>query len=408
MSFLLFLAAGSVAPAALTGCQPATSPAASASKPTPPAKVTSPVKEADLSTIKLTPEAENRLGLALVEVSRQPLPRTNTYGGEVIIPTGRLISVASPFNGMLTAPPGKGIPTPGSAVTKGQPLFVLVPILTPESRATMAPLLIESEGQAKQAAEQLKIAKVALDRAENLVRDRLGGNAALVDAKNQYELAQTNLKAAENRRAVLTKIASETEAGSINHQTIEAPASGTIQNVHALVGQTIAAGMILFEVASLDPVWVKVPVYVGDFPRIDGTRPARVGGLADTPGAEAKAARPVAAPPSGDPLAATVNVFYEVENRDGSLRPGERVGVTVPLKGSDESLIVPRAALLRDIHGGAWVYEKVGVHAFARRRVLVDRVVGDAAALTEGPKPGAKVVTDGAAELFGAEFGGAK
>ena len=80
--------------------------------------------------------------------------------------------------------------------------------------------------------------------------------------------------------------------------------------------------------------------------------------------------------------------------------------MTLPLKGEDESLAVPRAALIRDIHGGAWVYEKTGDHAYARRRVLVDRVVGDLAVLASGPKPGAKVVTDGAAELFGTEFGG--
>jgi hypothetical protein len=38
----------------------------------------------------------------------------------------------------------------------------------------------------------------------------------------------------------------------------------------------------------------------------------------------------------------------------------------------------------------------------------VDRVVGDLAALTSGVKPGAKVVSQAAAELYGAEFGGQK
>ena len=159
---------------------------------------------------------------------------------------------------------------------------------------------------------------------------------------------------------------------------------------------------------SLDPVWVKVPVYVGDLARLATDQEATVGGLADVPGSSSKRAKPVPAPPSGDPLAATVNVFYEVENQDGSLQPGQRVGVTLPLRGEEESLVVPRAALLRDIHGGAWVYEKTAPHTFARRRVVVERVVGDLAALASGPKPGAKVVTDGAAELFGAEFGGGK
>ena len=137
-------------------------------------------------------------------------------------------------------------------------------------------------------------------------------------------------------------------------------------------------------------------------------RRAGVGGLADLPGSNVRTARPVEAPPSADPLAATGHLFYEVENKDGSLRPGQRVGMTLPVRGEEECLVVPRSAVLRDIHGGAWVYEKVGDHSYSRRRVIVDRIVGDLAALTMGPKPGAKIVTDGAAELFGTEFGGSK
>ena len=58
-------------------------------------------------------------------------------------------------------------------------MFVLVPILSPESQATMAPLLIESQGQVKQTTEQLHIAKLSLDRAENLVKTRSASEAAL-------------------------------------------------------------------------------------------------------------------------------------------------------------------------------------------------------------------------------------
>ena len=112
--------------------------------------------------------------------------------------------------------------------------------------------------------------------------------------------------------------------------------------------------------------------------------------------------------PSANALATTVDLYYEVENHDGKLRPGQRVGVTLPLKGEAESLVVPYASVLYDLNGGAWVYEAMGKHVFARRRIVVDHVVGPEAVLALGPKPGTKVVTDGAAELFGTEFGGGK
>src|SRR4051812_22397286 len=82
--------------AGLAGCQPASSPAAPA-KAAPPSKVSTTTKEADLATVTLTPEAEKRIELALATVERKPVPRTSTYGGEVMIPSGRLIAVSSPF-----------------------------------------------------------------------------------------------------------------------------------------------------------------------------------------------------------------------------------------------------------------------------------------------------------------------
>src|SRR5438270_6116820 len=104
------LPAGLLALAGVAGCQHASSSQA-ASKPAAPAKVELS-KESDLATVKLTPEAEAHLGIALVAVERKGLPRTSTYGGEVIVPHGRLVVVSAPFVGDLKAPPGPGLPSP--------------------------------------------------------------------------------------------------------------------------------------------------------------------------------------------------------------------------------------------------------------------------------------------------------
>jgi cobalt-zinc-cadmium efflux system membrane fusion protein len=396
------------------GCQPAAPKAAAGSTPagtkaSAPSKVTGAVKEADLARLELTEQAEHRLGIVAVEAKRQPVPRAVSYAGEVMIPTGRLIIVASPFLGTVEAPPGAKVPLPGSPVSQGQPIFVVKPILSPEARATMAPLLKEADGQVRTAQEQLKIARIALDRAENAVRDKLLPAAALIDAKAQFDVTQTAHKAAEERRDELRKIALDPDAGGgMTTLTFRAPVKGILHNVHAQEGQPVPAAAPLFDVAELDPIWVRVPVYVGDLERLAADKPAGAGGLSAAPGVGVKAARPVIAPPAGDPLAATVFLYYEVENHDHALRPGQRVGVTLPLSGDEDSLAVPRSALIRDALGGTWVYETIAPHAYTRRRVFVDRVVGDLAALSSGLKAGAKVVSQGAAELYGAEFGGQK
>jgi hypothetical protein len=64
--------------------------------------------------------------------------------------------------------------------------------------------------------------------------------------------------------------------------------------------------------------------------------------------------------------------------------------------------------VLHDVDGGTWVYELTAQHRYARRRVAVRRVSGETAILDQGPAPGAKIVMQGASELFGTEFGAGK
>ena len=79
--------------------------------------------------------------------------------------------------------------------------------------------------------------------------------------------------------------------------------------------------------------------------------------------------------------------------------------VELPLKEHGTGLVVPDTAVLYDIHGATWVYEDLGGNAYARRRVEIARHAGDRAVVARGLAEGDKVVTAGAAELFGTEFG---
>src|SRR5262245_18214483 len=89
-----------------SGCQPGapnTAASAAPGKTASPSKVTGAVKESDLARLELTEQAEKRLGILTEVVKRQSVPRAVSYGGEAMIPPGRLISVASPFLGMVEA-----------------------------------------------------------------------------------------------------------------------------------------------------------------------------------------------------------------------------------------------------------------------------------------------------------------
>jgi hypothetical protein len=68
-------------------------------------------------------------------------------------------------------------------------------------------------------------------------------------------------------------------------------------------------------------------------------------------------------------------------------------------------LAVPYSAVIYDATGKAWVYTVKQPNVFVRAPVTVVDVAGDNAAVDGGPPVGAKVVTVGVSELFGAETG---
>lgn len=372
-------------------------------KPKPPATV---LKEEDLLVITLTDDAEKRLGIQTAKIEQKVVPRTRTFGGEVTAPPGHTILVSAPLNGTLKAPNG-GIPRAGARVKKGDPVFQLLPLLSPDARTTFAAARVDAEGQVNNARVQLAAAKINLERAKELVRTEGASQRMLDDAQAQFDLAQKTLDAAQARLALLNQAVGDADKGTAFPLTIEAPTDGLLRNVSALAEQNVPSGAALFEVVNLDPVWVRVPVFVGE---ADGLKAdsAEVGPLTARPGVSTQPARAVSAPPSANPLAGTVDLFFTLPNTGEKFRPGERVGVTIALNDPADSLTVPWSAVVHDIHGGTWVYEKTGDHTYVRRRVQVHHVVNDTAVLKSGPAKGKTIVSVAAQELFGTEVGFSK
>lgn len=402
----------------LSGCTESTKNAPKAA----PAKVEAHPDESDIYRITLTPKAVERLGITTAQVEKQSVQRQRTLAGEVTIPTGNAIIVSAPLPGTLHAPKGGRIPLPGSEVDAGQPIFSLVPLLSPErdvptpaelvqmanAQASLVSAQIVAEGDVKQAQAEVDAARITLDRAEQLFRDKVGSARAVDDAKATLEIALKKLEAAETRKSVLNSLTLEADSGQLRTIQITAPEPGVLTSLSATRGQTVTAGAPMFQVANLDKVWIRVPVYVGQLDEIETNAPASIGDLEGSADSSQRSANPIVAPPSADPLSSTVDLYYEIANSDAALHPGERVGVTLLLKGESESLVIPWAAVLHDIHGTTWVYERSNEHTFRRQRVLVRYTVDDLAVLGTGPPVGTEVVVDGAAELFGTEFGTGK
>jgi hypothetical protein len=71
-------------------------------------------------------------------------------------------------------------------------------------------------------------------------------------------------------------------------------------------------------------------------------------------------------------------------------------------------LEIPYNALLYDPNGNTWAYTSPKPLVFQRHNVVVARIDGKTVVLTKGPRPGTRVVTEGATEIWGVEYGGIK
>ncbi|MEZ6063018.1 MAG: efflux RND transporter periplasmic adaptor subunit [Planctomycetaceae bacterium] len=391
-----------------------------------PAKVEKLPVETDLARITLTADADRRLGIATTPVSKRSVTQRRTLGGMAVVPSGKSIVVTAPLAGSVSPPSSQAMPVPGAKVDAGRTLLLLTPLLSAErdvptpaervqlvgARATLMSSRTVAEGDVERITAEVEAARIALDRARKLFADRAGPRGAVEDAEAQLNIAASNLKAAQDREKQLSDLLkmldiSPTE-GEATALPMTTPIGGLINRLEVSNGQTVASGAVLFEVVNTDVLWIRVPVFVDLLAEIQTNEPAQLAWLSGESFPQEIIAKPVAAPPTADPLSSSADLYYEVDNRELKLRPGQRVGVRLPVSTTETALVVPEAAILYDVYGNTWVYTKTADHEYTRRRVSIRFTDGDEAVLATGPALGTPVVTGGAAELFGTEFGAGK
>lgn len=235
---------------------------------------------------------------------------------------------------------------------------------TLEETLRIADLQATADDRMLQAEAQVNAAKIALSRAEKVLSADAGSVRSVDEAKATLSIAEAALRTAKAQRDLMG-----------------APVSQATQSRRS---------------------WIRVSIYSGESALVDAKANATVRGMTKTGGGQS--AKPVVGPLTANAATATLDWYYELP-ADYGARPGERVAVEIPVLGSTgEKLVLPFDAVLHDIHGGQWVYENIAPHTYARRRIQVERLAGDMAVLATGPSAGAKIVTDGSAELFGTEF----
>jgi hypothetical protein len=194
----------------------------------------------------------------------------------------------------------------------------------------------------------------------------------------------------------------------MDRQAAPQPAAGEFGGfgrppVPARQGEAVAAPL---RPPAAGPLWVLVTLSPGEWDRLAKDKPARLLQLATRDKLDhAVLAQPSGMTPQEDAKRSMLSVYYVLPADEHGLAVNHRVRVELPMTGSDAmQKVVPYSAVYYDAKGAAWVYVSTRPLTFERRRISVERVIGELAILSEGPPAGMAVVTVGAALLYGAEI----
>ncbi|HVG64107.1 MAG TPA: efflux RND transporter periplasmic adaptor subunit [Hyalangium sp.] len=346
--------------------------------------------------ISVRKETQFLLEIRTVRAQVRPLEARLVAPGKVIPRTDRYAQVASPVTGLVTAS-GNGVPLVGQKVKKGQVLATIQQSLSASEATQFSTGLIQAEAEASRAQAALEQARRDLARLESLKG---------VVAEKEVQQATLAVRTAEeelNRsRAAREVLAGARQGQGTARFALTAPIDGVLVEARATVGEQVEPSRPLFTVLDAAVVWVEARVYENDVARVE----AATGALVHSAAYEGQhfPARLYNVGQVVEEGTRSVRVLFELDNRDGRLRPGMFVDVAIGAGGQREALAVPEAAVAEE-EGRTFVFIHTAPELFERREVVLGVRDGDWREVRRGVKQGERVVVRGVGTLQAARGG---
>jgi HlyD family secretion protein len=220
---------------------------------------------------------------------------------------------------------------------------------------------------------------------------------ALTQAQNAYALAQkqVNLKLAEGALNAAKGDTASAEA-QLSYTKIVSPIDGVVTDRPFYVGETPPSGTPILTVMDLSQVVARAHIAQQDALHLNAGDEASV----FVPGQEqAIKGKVTLVSPALDPNSTTVEVWVQVANPGGRLKPGASARVTMIGETVPHAIVAPVAALLTDTDGVTSMIVLDKDNKPHKKKVKVGIRDGDDVQITEGLQGGERVVTIGAFEL---------
>lgn len=326
------------------------------------------------------------VGYVVVKV--EPVPVTTSLGGRTV--AFETSEVRPQVNGLIR----RRLFAEGGFVRAGQPLYQIDASLYQAGVEQAAANLASARASAQAAEERAR-------RLEPLAKMQAVAEQDYTDALAQARMARAAV--AQNNAAL------ETARINLRYATITAPISGRIGRSLATPGALVSASQSepLATIQQLDPIYVDMQQSSADLTRL---RQAIESGGVAAGGASVRlrledgsAYAPVGTVQFSEvtvnEATGTVTLRARFPNPRGVLLPGMFVTALFDQAINPSAILLPQAAVQRDFDGSAFVYLVGTDNKAARRKIVADRTVGANWVVTDGLKPGERVITQGLGNL---------
>ncbi|OHD08302.1 efflux RND transporter periplasmic adaptor subunit [Sphingopyxis sp. RIFCSPHIGHO2_12_FULL_65_19] len=323
-----------------------------------------------------------------VAVAVQPVPVTTSLGGRTV--AYETSEVRPQVNGLIR----RRLFTEGGFVRAGQPLYQIDASLYQAAVDQAAANLASARASAQAAEERAR-------RLEPLAKMQAVAEQDYTDALAQARMARAAV--AQNGAAL------ETARINLRFATITAPISGRIGRSIATPGALVSASQAtpLAVIQQTDPMYVDMQQSSAELTAL--RQAIESGGVAA--GSTSVRLRLEDGSTYGfagtvqfsditvNEATGTVTLRARFPNPKGILLPGMFVTALFDQVVNPSAILLPQAAVQRDFDGSAFVYLVGKDNKAARRKIVADRTVGANWVVTDGLKPGERVITQGIGNL---------
>ena len=323
-----------------------------------------------------------------VNAAVQPVPVTTSLGGRTV--AYETSEVRPQVNGLIR----RRLFTEGGFVRAGQPLYQIDARLY-QAGVDQAAANVASARASAEAAEQ------RARRLEPLAKMQAVAEQDYTDALAEARMARAAV--AQNNAAL------ETARINLRFATITAPISGRIGRSLVTPGGLVSASQAtpLAIIQQTDPMFVDMQQSSAELTTL--RQAIESGGV--TAGSTSVRLRLEDGSTYGfagtvqfsdvtvNEATGTVTLRARFPNPKGVLLPGMFVTAMFDQAVNPSAILLPQAAVQRDFDGSAFVYLVGKDNKSVRRKIVADRTVGANWVVTDGLKPGERVITQGIGNL---------